>query len=45
MIRHLKNFKRAITGNGKASDIENALIICVFAFFALESAQILFGAV
>ena len=45
MIRHLKTFKRAITGNAKATDIENALIICIVAFVALESAQVLLGAV
>jgi hypothetical protein len=44
MIRHLKNFKRAITGNANINAIENALVICVVAFAALGSAQLLFGA-
>jgi hypothetical protein len=43
MIRHLKNFKRAITGNANISTIENALVVCVVAIAALGSAQLLFG--
>jgi hypothetical protein len=44
MIRQLKNFKRATTGNSKTTVIENALVVCIVAFAALGSAQLLFGA-
>ena len=44
MIRNLKNFKRAITGNANATTIENALVVCVVTIAALASAQFLLGA-
>ena len=44
MIRRLKNFKRAITGNTSATTIESALVVCLVAIAALASAQFLIGA-
>ena len=44
MIRQLKNFKRAITGNANTTTIENALVVCIVAFAALGSAQLLYSA-
>jgi hypothetical protein len=44
MIRQLKNFKRATTGNADITVIENALVVCIVAFAALGTAQLLFGA-
>jgi|GEM_PF-4493427 len=44
MIRQLKNFKRATTGNANITVIENALVVCIVAFAALGTAQLLFGA-
>lgn len=44
VIRKLKIFKRAITGNACATTIESALVVCVVAIAALASAQFLLGA-
>ncbi len=44
MVRKLKNFKKAITGNASATTIESALVVCVVAIAVLASAQFLLGA-
>jgi hypothetical protein len=44
VVRKLKNFKKAITGNASATTIESALVVCVVAIAVLASAQFLLGA-